>query len=279
MSETTLIIPDIHLKVNLVDRIIASVKHDKVICLGDVFDDFGDTADLIREAAKWLNKFVDNPNHIMCWGNHDQHYGFPYRSFQCSGYEDWKYFCIRDTIKSSTWDKVKWYHFLDNRWMLSHGGLHKLNVPKDILELRSNRPKFIATISEFLDKSIRIGLQHGSQGESSWIFNAGAGRGGNQQVGGITWCDFEREFFPVLGINQIVGHTAQAMGGVRWTFIRNKGNVEYRYNTEKPFFKPEELDDPEKSFNVDLDVHKDMHYATWNGKELKIERLSDMYKQ
>ncbi len=42
MIETTLILPDLHLKVEQADKIIKHVGADKIICVGDVFDDFGD---------------------------------------------------------------------------------------------------------------------------------------------------------------------------------------------------------------------------------------------
>lgn len=281
MIETTLIIPDLHLKMDQADKIIKHVGADKVICLGDIFDDFVENPESVRNAAEWYVDFVNNPNHIMLWGNHCQHYGFVYRSFQCSGYEQWKYFLINDIVDRKTWDKVKWYHFLDGKWLLSHGGLHNLNVPKNIKKYYKDRTKFISKLSEYLDVEICRGFQLGSEGVGSWVFNAGHARWGSQRVGGITWCDFQREFFPVKGINQIVGHTPIEAGTPHWCLLErdplnSDGKVSYRYENGETFFKPEDLDDTELSFNLDLDVWQNIHWAVWNGKKLTFGNYKDL---
>jgi predicted phosphodiesterase len=279
MIETTLILPDLHLKVEQADKIIKHVGADKIICVGDVFDDFGDNPESVRNAAEWFVDFVNNPNHIFLVGNHEQHYAYSYRTFQCSGYEQWKYFLINDIVPRSVWDKLKWFHFLDGRWLLCHGGLHKLNVPDSIKKFRQDRPKFVAELTGWLDHEIIQGFQAGANGQGSWVFNAGRARWGQQRVGGITWCDFEREFYPLRGINQIVGHTPQ-MQGPKWCILENDplnsdGKVVYRpYDLYKPTLA--KLDDPDLSHNICLDVHGNMHWATWNGKELKLGSYLDL---
>jgi len=35
----------------------------------------------------------------------------------------------------------------------------------------------------------------------------GHARGGLEKIGGVTWLDWEREFEPIAGLNQVVGHT------------------------------------------------------------------------
>ncbi len=184
-------------------------------------------------------------------------------------------------INPDVWDKVKWYHFLDGKWLMSHGGLHKLNVPDSIKKYRKDRPKFVSELSGYLDHEIRKGLQAGAEGVGSWVFNAGHARWGQQRVGGITWCDFEREFFPVKGINQIVGHTPIEAGSPRWCMLghdplNTDGKVWYRYENGKKFFKPEDLDNPELSFNLDLDVYQNTQWAVWNGKVMKFGNYKDL---
>ena len=147
MNKITLIIPDLHLKWKQAEKIIASVGADEIILLGDYFDDFNDDPASVKETCEWLEASVAKPNRIHLFGNHDQHYAYPYRSFQCSGYAQWKYFIIHDSINPKLWDKVKWFHFLDNRWLLCHGGLHELNVPPNITKFRTNRTKFVAELT------------------------------------------------------------------------------------------------------------------------------------
>jgi hypothetical protein len=267
-NKVTLIVPDIHHNWRDAEKIIAAVPHDEVLFLGDYFDDFNDTPEMVRETCDWLQSSVEKPNRIHLFGNHDIHYAFAYRTFQCAGYEQWKYFIIHDTVPRSVWDKVKWFHVLDNTWLVSHGGLHKSNLPADIRKLHEDRPKFLGAITEYLDLEIRKGFQHGANNKSFWIFNAGRGRGGMQPVGGIIWCDFETEFHPIKGLHQILGHTPQTFGFPKWCNMNEKGQVSY---PPCHLFKPTDFTNPNISFNVDVDVYRNMHYAVWDGKSLSVK--------
>lgn len=267
-TKQTLIIPDLHHRWRQAEKIIQHVGADEILFLGDYFDDFNDDNHMVMETTKWLEESVSKPNRIHLFGNHDQHYAYPYRTFQCSGYAQWKYFIVHDNIDPKVWDKLKWYHFLDNRWLLCHGGLHKLNVPAEVTKHRKDRKKFIAAITQYLDDEIRKGFQAGATGNSSWVFNAGRARWGSQRVGGITWCDYTAEFYPVLGINQIVGHTPQRYG-VKWTRLTAEGHV-FHHDFAEYTPTVEELDDPNKSINLGLDVLGNTHYAIWDGKKLQI---------
>lgn len=275
MIENTLIIPDIHLRHEQAEKIIAAVKADKVIFLGDYFDDFGDDAEMVQETCSWLNASVEHPNRLHLFGNHDVHYAYSYSNFQCSGYQQWKYFIIHDNIPKETWNKLVWHHFLDNQFLLTHAGLHKKNVPENILALHGDRTKFIKELDEYLTDSRIRGLRNAAKNSSNWIFAAGRSRGGVQDVGGITWCDYEREFFPIKGINQILGHTPQGLGIAKWCVLEKKGKVWFPpYGTIHPTLK--QFNDPELSYNIDLDVCRNTHYAVWNGIELIVNSYQNL---
>ena len=278
-NKLTLILSDIHHRVDQATKIINHVGADEVIFTGDAFDDFNDTPDMVRKTCEWVEWFISKPNHIMLMGNHEQGYRYTYRSFQCSGYTQWKYFIIHDTLPQAAWDKIKWFHFLDNQWLLTHGGLHKFNLPDSIKKFRNDRPKFIQEIGGYLDYEIHKGFQAGANNKSSWIFGAGVARWGTQRVGGITWCDFEREFYPIKGLNQIVGHTPQ-MQSPRWCVLEKDplnedGKVVYHPNN---LYTPTltQLDNPELSHNICLDVLGNTTWATWNGKKLEIGNYRDL---
>jgi hypothetical protein len=274
-NKVTLIVPDIHHDWQTAEKIIASVKHDEVIFLGDYFDDFYDTAEMVRSTCVWLKDSVSKPNRIHLFGNHDVHYAFSYRTFQCSGYEQWKYFIIHDSVPRDVWDKVKWYHILDDTWLLTHAGLHRLNLPEKISKLHKDRPLFLRTIGEFLDKSIRKAFQCSANNQAFWVLNAGRSRGGMQRVGGITWCDFEREFAPIKGLNQILGHTPQGLGFPKWCLLDEKDAVTF---PPCHLWTPTEqgLANPNTSVNVDLDVYKNMQYAVWDGKTLSVKSQNSL---
>jgi hypothetical protein len=267
-NKTTLIIPDVHHKWAIAEKIIALVPHDEVIFIGDYFDDFNDTPQMVWATCDWLARSVEKPNRTHLFGNHDVHYAFPHRTFQCSGFAPWKNLTIQDRVSRKVWDKLKWYHILDDTWLLTHAGLHKRNLPKDIQALHKDRKAFLKAIGEYLDVELVAGMRSAANNKPHWVFNAGKCRGGVVPVGGITWCDFVREFHPIKGLHQIVGHTAQQNEIPNWCIMNEQETV-----TDHPchLFTPLEFDNTELSFNVDLDVWGNLHYAVWDGKTLSVK--------
>jgi hypothetical protein len=269
MSEVTLILPDIHHRVDQATRIIEHVGADKVICLGDYFDDFGDDPETVTHTCEWLLNFADDPNHIMLVGNHDVHYAFDGDHWRCSGYEQWKHFLIHDILDGTkTWEKLKYYHILDNKFLLTHAGLDKHNCPGIITDIHNNRPAFLNAIVEFLDESIIQGHR-----QKGWAFNAGYSRRGLQPYGGLIWCDFNHEFFPIIGLNQIFGHTAQVSAAGWFEFGVSEKLRRYTSREIQPELS--RFDDVTKSSNLCLDVHGNTHWAVWDGKSLEISNYKN----
>lgn len=268
MKTLTLILPDLHHKVDLADKIIKKVGADKVICTGDIFDDFVEDPHVVRNSAEWFVRFVNNPNHILVCGNHDIMYAFPQGKFECSGFAQWKQFMINDIVSRTDWDKMSFYHVLDDKWLLTHAGLHKHWVPKEIQDLHTDRSAFLEAVASYLDEEIIKGFR----GES-WVFHAGRARGGSQRVGGIVWDDFNDEFHPITGLNQIFGHTPQEFGFPKVCHLKND-TVTY-YAVEEWKQTKSDLDDVDQSFNIDLDVWENFHWATWNGEKLKFFNRTD----
>lgn len=265
----TQIIPDLHLRWRHAQQILDSVQADEVIFLGDFFDDFGDCPQAINEMIDWLESIINRPNYIFLYGNHDLHYACPQEHLRCSGYAQWKHFIIRDRLNQKFWDHFKFYHFLDDKWLLSHGGLHNLNLPSKICDLHEDRPTFFRKVDEFLEDASTKAFR-----ETSWFTHAGLSRGGLHRVGGLTWCDFEREFYPIIGLNQIVGHTPQGLGFPKWCVLKKGERVSYRpYETWKP--KPALVDDVNASVNIDLDVHLNLHWGLWDGTNLTVLNYQD----
>jgi hypothetical protein len=52
------------------------------------------------------------------------------------------------------------------------------------------------------------------------LLQCGRGRGGIARVGGVVWADWNTEFVPIEGLNQVVGHTPGDV--VRTKMLRNK---------------------------------------------------------
>lgn len=120
-----LIIPDVHNRWEKVEKIIKLVSADQVIFLGDYFDDFGDDPHIISKTANWFKHSVHQPNRIHLCGNHDiQYWQKDNPRVRCSGYDQYKSIAINDIVESRDWEKLKFFHVLDNRWLLSHAGVH-----------------------------------------------------------------------------------------------------------------------------------------------------------
>lgn len=189
----TLIVPDVHEKVDKLERALKSTKHDKVVFLGDYFDKFGQPNTL--EIATWLKHNLSNPNYTFLLGNHDVHYFFGLE--QCSGFTHEKKITIRQVLTQSDISKFKFFELVDNKWLCSHAGFHP-GLFDTLLTTEDQLKQFKTTQSKVL-RLVSNGARH------EWI-RAGVSRGGDAAEGGVTWLDF-KDFQPIHGFNQIVGHT------------------------------------------------------------------------
>lgn len=120
-----LVIPDIHLKTQMLDRaeiILKSKQADFAVQLGDLFDDWGATATEYIEMSDRIQKFInDFPDTKLCWGNHDFAY---WRNISnLSGHQYWASpfveQCLYDLMKKTEL-KICWQ--IGNVFF-SHAGL------------------------------------------------------------------------------------------------------------------------------------------------------------
>ena len=105
-----LVAPDIHLKHHLVEEFLKSVTYEKIIFLGDYFDDFHDDPYQNETTAKWLKRSIKKSDRVHLIGNHDLPYMFNGEGYFCSGYTNVKNKFINEVIKRPDWKKLKLYH-------------------------------------------------------------------------------------------------------------------------------------------------------------------------
>jgi len=188
----TLIIPDLHHHVENAERWIASQSADRVIFLGDYFDDFGDNVSDARKTAEWLRRRIETTQDIFLIGNHDAPYMFPENpQLYCPGFTKPKAAGIREILKPEHWKRFQ-QATIEQGWLLSHAGFH----PNWISGVPLNE------LSTLCDNS----MQRAARGVPDPFFGAGIDRDGSQGVGGPLWLDWA-SLVPIPGINQIVGHT------------------------------------------------------------------------
>jgi len=204
-DKRVLIVADPHQDMARLRHILGEEKYDLCLVLGDWWDSFDyDTDRDVRATCEVLKQHIYKPNFFTLFGNHDLHYLFDNKYTICSGYEGRKHKVIKSSLGNELGeirDKFKWYFWIDD-YLCTHAGIHQYHIPP-MTEL--TKPGISAWLDDqagFADRSIISDNYH-------WFYLAGAARGGRVNFGGITWLDFNREFKPIEGIKQIVGHTTQ----------------------------------------------------------------------
>lgn len=191
----TLIIPDIHNHTENADHWLISQRYDRVIFLGDFFDDFGDNVTDARLTAAWLRDRLDSTDDIVLLGNHDAAYMFPnLDAMYCPGFTKAKSGAIHEVLKPKHWQRFKLAH-VEQGWLLSHAGFH---------------PDWTKTLT--VEQIIAVcggAMEKASRGFVDPLLRSGYDREGVQPVGGPLWLDWH-SLLPIPGIKQIVGHTPGA---------------------------------------------------------------------
>lgn len=260
-----LIIADVHNKCLRVEEIIKHENPSRTFLLGDYFDSYDENIDDIRETATWFEWSVSKPDRIHLCGNHDLPYRFPkYEPAYCPGFTQFKSMLINDIVPHKVWDKLIFHHNLDDKWLLSHAGVH----PKYACGTKPGQVgrSDIRTIDKWLKEESEKFLIAAGRKTPHWFVDWSRKRSGNINPGGILWCDFEGDLNNILGVNQIVGHSANIE--IRW-----------KYNTEGDFrhkwYEGVELVpkySQDASYSLCLDTFL-TYYAIWDGKSLEIKKL------
>lgn len=210
-----LIIPDVHEKINKVKSILGKYPDAWAVFLSDWFDSFdnqGQPTWNTFETTRWLADNIKNPQYTFVWGNHDLHYAFPINQMICSGWNPKKLEIIRNYLGDTQdgWKKFKLTHWIgpeptdeqrlngeNKEFLISHAGLH----PYFLNPILGFDKKWLAATEEEAMYKLRYEQQ------LSPLLQCGPGRGGRARIGGLVWLDWNMEFVPVEGLNQIVGHT------------------------------------------------------------------------
>lgn len=119
-----LIIPDIHTKVDLAQRIID--KHinevDQVILLGDYVDEWNDNAAIMLHTLEYVGKWQQNNKIVLLCGNHEAAYMHP--RMRCSGWDEAKQWAWDLSIHLKKFDPKGFAtHWYADDLLLTHAGL------------------------------------------------------------------------------------------------------------------------------------------------------------
>ena len=195
-DEKLVIIPDIHNKHRVAEEIIQREDPDRVVFLGDYFDDFGDTLEDAGSTSEWLARSLQQKNRIHLIGNHDLSYMTDNPRLKCTGYSPGKHEVIRG--HGIKWDRLKLFCWAGD-WLCTHAGLAREFYERQKVSRSDSVQKVLERSGQDLENIDDVGHPHA-------FFQAGFSRGGTSPVGGILWCHYG-EFADIAGINQIFGHT------------------------------------------------------------------------
>lgn len=241
----TLIIPDIHQRTTFVKDILEKENdYDEVVFLGDWFDSFLEPPAVtgFEETCIFLrNLITEHPQKdkfIFLLGNHDISYIYENKDFSCHGIsKTLVYFCSGFTknkakkFRHQFFDRgLKDDFFLRNfkiahqsqGWTFSHAGIVPDHFPYGYTLER--------LVNELLPDVWR-NFRNLEYNHNWLISGAGIARGGWEKVGGLTWCDWNKEFYASSMIRkQIFGHTtvkepaseAQATESESWNIDTGK---------------------------------------------------------
>lgn len=219
---------DIHEEWKLLKREIDQRKKEygsdtQFILNGDYFDHkWKPPIEVAEDMAKLLkHEYLYDPNFKVHFGNHDIQYFWPNNGAMItSGYSWKKAERLSKILTKKDRNQLKFFTFV-GRYLVSHAGINASMVhPIDgVTEKRLNL--YLHPTQYSLD----IGNTH-------VFIQPGAARGGFPgDHGGILWQDWIREFLPIAGINQIVGHTSNRKTPVRKNHNKEINSKNYCFDS------------------------------------------------
>ena len=260
-----LIIPDVHQKLVKLERVLDKVQNfNKLVSLGDWFDNFNDTPSDAKKTAEFILYLYDKygDNFIWLLGNHDVPYVFPeaYKYARCSGVTLDKLEVIQDVFQHNLdTRKLKLAYRIKFRTkkdiILSHAGVSRYHFGMNV-----SGKKVVKMCDDAIDALHKLEMLP-PIGRIPAILHAGKARGGWQGRGGINWLDWNMEFSPIAVMSQIVGHTPTQNPQI----IDAEGNyiapTEGSLETGLCYHIA-----PEVSYNINIDTHLNHYMIIENGK-------------
>jgi hypothetical protein len=262
-----IVIPDVHQKINRLDYILNSFKWDRCVCCGDFLDPKGEPEATNIKTAEYVKKNLFGKSNIdVLMGNHDASYIYYKNEYLVTQKQQWG---IVDEINSLfKQEDFKLYSWADS-FLITHAGLSK-----GLLEALSNQ-KASSFTKETLSKLIDVNVKKAQEQDipkqcNPVVFGVGWSRNGCQRYGGILWSDFEDEFSPLTGFNQIFGHSLRRDRNPEVLIKYDNGTIR-KYNKEK-FHEHTSYKSKPNSFNYCIDTCLE-HVAIVEDDKISIHKV------
>ena len=190
----TLVVGDLHGKVEIAEEVLGDKGTNKIIFIGDYLDSFDRR---VEDQIKLLDLVLDacesNPETVYALlGNHELSYMDATQ--RCSGWKLTTQFSVDERLARMQKVLVPAVQH-DAGWLLTHAGVSKQWASR----FKGPPEEAVQTCTE------------------DELFVVGRSRGGVANCGGPLWCDYYDEFLPIPGLRQIFGHTArtESVPGIR----------------------------------------------------------------
>lgn len=192
-----LFIGDIHGRVKTIKSVMTQFPDHNRIWVGDFVDSFEETIEDQTMCINMASCLSESDRDIVLFGNHELSYLFPH--MRASGHTA-AIQAIINNLKSQILESFRYYFYIpEHKVLVTHAGL-----TNQIYEEHKGFILSLGGIHKFLkDKD----YQTQDQWWSDISQRIGTARGGLSKYGGTTWCDWKKEFEPILEINQVFGHT------------------------------------------------------------------------
>ena len=184
----TLVIPDIHNFIGTADHILKQEECDKVVFLGDYFDNIGDNENDVEKTAWWLKGIIHNPKYHFIMGNHDVPYRWPNNpNCKCPGWTPRKSAAVNRVLKKVDWDVMRFLIVEQNFW-LSHAGMRF-----SVFETKGSIDKW------YCKRILDLATSKLANNQFAWEIS--------DRLTGLVWVRFSKLHL-IPGVSQIVGHTS-----------------------------------------------------------------------
>ena len=201
----TIYIGDLHGDLTLYQIIKSKFPGYTITLVGDLLDSFLYSRTEQRKLLEQVLDDIETGTTRCVLGNHEWSYLRPDK-MKCSGFSN-SFHALILPFHSHMFKLMPPFiiDVLDGKLtLISHAGLSyrllQLAQHENELIIDPKSKTFSEDIVNFLMKDLR-------QIDYGLSYNIGRARGGVDSVGGIFWCGYHEEFQPIVGLNQIFGHT------------------------------------------------------------------------
>lgn len=184
-----LVVGDLQNNYNVIPYLID--RPEKILFIGDFVDSHDFTRREQFNGFMHVLNLIESDRAIALFGNHEMSYMGP-RSMRCSGHSGTMQAKMMPYLSRARKLLMPYLYHEATRTLFTHAG-----VTKALWD------RYDLTFETFTDT-----LYEWSQDPDSPFYGIGCGRGGQAEVAGPLWCDWDTEFDAVDGLTQVVGHSS-----------------------------------------------------------------------